>query len=45
MRAGKQMGRVTKVVEHLRVEEIKARIRQCTEPWRMRLLASHVRPP
>ena len=30
------MGRVTKVVEHLRVEEIDARIKQCTEPWRIR---------
>jgi transposase len=30
------MGRVTKAVEHLRVEEIDARIKQCTEPWRLR---------
>ncbi len=30
------MGRGTKVVEHLRVEEIDARIKQCTEPWRIR---------
>ena len=30
------MGRVTKVVEHLWVEEIDARIKQCTEPWRIR---------
>jgi transposase len=30
------MGRVTKVVAHLRVEEIDARIKQCTEPWRIR---------
>ncbi len=30
------MGRVTKVVEHLRVEEIDARLKQCTEPWRIR---------
>jgi transposase len=30
------MGRVTKVVEHLRVEEIDTRIKQCTEPWRIR---------
>jgi transposase len=30
------MGRVTKAREHLRVEEIDARMRQCTEPWRIR---------
>jgi transposase len=30
------MGRVTKAVAHLRVEEIDARIKQCTEPWRIR---------
>jgi transposase len=30
------MGRVTKAVEHLRVEEIDVRIKQCTEPWRIR---------
>jgi transposase len=30
------MGRVTKVVRHLQVEEIDERIKQCTEPWRMR---------
>jgi transposase len=28
--------RITKVVEHLRVEEIDARLRRCTEPWRIR---------
>ena len=30
------MKRITKVVEHLRVEEIDARLRRCTEPWRIR---------
>jgi transposase len=30
------MGRVTKAAEHLRVEEIDARIKRCTEPWRIR---------
>jgi transposase len=30
------MGRVTKVREHLRVEGIDARIKRCTEPWRIR---------
>ena len=30
------MKRVTKVVEHLRAEEIDARIKHCTEPWRSR---------
>lgn len=30
------MARVTKAREHLRVEEIDARIGQCREPWRMR---------
>jgi len=30
------MGRVTKAREHLRVEEIDTRMRQCTEPWRIR---------
>lgn len=30
------MGRVTKGVEHLRVEEIDARIQQCTQAWRIR---------
>jgi transposase len=30
------MGRGPKGVEHLRVEEIDARIKQCTEPWRIR---------
>jgi transposase len=30
------MGRVTMVVKHLRVEEIDARIKACTEAWRIR---------
>src|SRR5262249_9389553 len=30
------MGRVTKVVEHLRVKEIDARIKQETQAWRIR---------
>jgi transposase len=29
------MGRVTTVVQHLRVEEIEARIKKSTEPWRI----------
>lgn len=30
------MGRVTKAVAHLQVEEIDERIKRCTEPWRIR---------
>lgn len=30
------MGRVTKAVAHLQVEEIDERIKQCTAPWRIR---------
>lgn len=30
------MGRVTRVVEHLRVEEMDERLKRCTESWRIR---------
>ena len=30
------MGRITKAREHLRVEEIDTRMKQCIEPWRIR---------